>query len=130
MVGMTRLKYFGDPVRDAMVYAESASGEFPSWPLPVLLRRLRIRYGLKRFELAAKAGVSPSLVGRAEKGADVRVSTLVKLFGAVGCRPMILPAGGSYDLDWKQAHLDNDYIDWKKKAAAYLRPRPEEPMEK
>lgn len=107
---------FADPVREAMAHADRAAGEYASWPLAVLLRRLRIRQDLKRFEVAAKAGVSPSLVGRAEKGADIRVSTLEKLFGAMGCRPLILPAGGSFDLDWKQAILDDDYLNWKKTA--------------
>jgi hypothetical protein len=70
--------------------------------------------------LAAKAGVSASLIGRAEKGADVRLSTLHKIYAALGCRLLLLPAGGLYDLDWTQAHLDNDWIDWSRANARYL----------
>jgi transcriptional regulator with XRE-family HTH domain len=75
---------------------------------------------LNRKQLAAKAGVSASLIGRAEKGADVRLSTLIKLYAALGCRLLTLPAGGLYDLDWRQAHLDDDWIDWRRKNAHIL----------
>lgn len=64
------LKDCGDPVRDAIAHAEAAPPAFASWPLPELLRRLRIRFRMNRKQLAAKAGVSASLIGRAEKGAD------------------------------------------------------------
>ena len=105
-----------DPVRDAIAHGESAPKDFASWPLHECLRRLRIRFGLNKKELAAKAGVSASLVGRAEKGADMRVSTLRKLYAALGCRFLALPAGALHDLDWDQARLDNDYIDWRRKS--------------
>lgn len=117
---MEKLLDFGNPVRDALVYAEAAPAEFAAWPPHECLRRLRLCFGLNRKQLAAKAGVSASLVGRAEKGADVRLSTLRKLYAAMNCRLLALPAGGLYDLDWQQAHLDNDWIDWKRKAAPFL----------
>jgi transcriptional regulator with XRE-family HTH domain len=103
-------------MRDAVAYGETAPAEFAGWPTHEVLRRLRIRFGLTRKELAARAGVSASVAGRAEKGADVRLSTLRKLFAAAGCRLLTVPAGGLYDLDWQQAHLDNDWINWKTKA--------------
>lgn len=106
---------FSDPVRDAVAYGEAAPADFASWPLPEVLRRLRIRFGLNRKQLAAKAGVSASLVGRAEKGADVRVSTLRKIYAAVGCRMLVLPAGALYDMDWTNAHLDNEWFDISRK---------------
>jgi len=85
------------------------------------LRRLRIRFSLSRKQLAAKAGVSASLIGRAEKGADVRLSTLKKLYAAFGCRLLILPAGALFELDWRQAHLDNEHVDWARRNALYLK---------
>ena len=103
-----------DPVRDAIVHGEASPAEFSSWTQQECLRRLRIRFGLNRKQLAARAGVSASLVGRAEKGADVRLSTLRRLYSALGCRLLLLPAGGSYDLDWRNAHLDNEWLDWKR----------------
>ena len=107
---------FNDPVRDAIAHGEATPAAFASWPVGESLRRLRIRFYLNRKQLAAKAGVSASLVGRAEKGADVRLSTLKKLYGALGCRLLTLPAGGLYELDRCQAQLDNDWIDRKRKA--------------
>lgn len=113
---MGTLTDFADPVRDAIAHGEAAPAAFASWPVGEGLRRLRIRFHFNRKQLAAKAGVSASLIGRAEKGADVRLSTLKKLYGALGCRLLALPAGALYDLDWNQAHLDNGWIDWKRKA--------------
>lgn len=105
----------GDPVREALLHGEDAPAAFASWPAREVLRRLRIRLELNRRQLAAKAGVSASLVGRAEQGADVRLSTLRKLYAALGCRLLLLPAGGSYELDWRQAHRDNDWLDSQKR---------------
>jgi transcriptional regulator with XRE-family HTH domain len=107
-------------VRDALLHGEAAPPEFAGWTHHECLRRLRMRWGLRRKELAAKAGVSASLVGRAEKGADVRLSTLRRLYAALGCRLLILPAGASYDLDWRDAHLDDEWLDWKRANARYL----------
>ena len=109
-----------DPVREALAYGESAPADFASWPIHECLRRLRIRFGLNRKQLAAKAGVSASLIGRAEKGADVRLSTLRKLYAALDCRLLALPAGALYELDRRQAHLDNEWLDWKRKNARFL----------
>lgn len=117
---MSGPKNYGDPVRDASAHGEAAPAEFASWPLTELLRRLRLRFGLKRKELAAKAGVSASLIGRAEKGADVRLSTLRKIYAAVGCRLLLVPAGGLYDMDWESARLDNAWFDENRKTERYL----------
>jgi transcriptional regulator with XRE-family HTH domain len=111
---------WSDPVRDAIAHGEAAPAAFASWPLPEFLRRLRIRFGLKRKELAAKAGVSASVIGRAEKGADVRLSTLRKIYAAVGCRLLCVPAGALYDMDWTNAHLDNDWFDENRKIERHL----------
>lgn len=107
-------------MREAIAHGEAAPAAFASWPLPEFLRRLRIRFGMKRKELAAKAGVSASLIGRAEKGADVRLSTLRKIYAAVGCRLLCVPAGGLYDMDWTSAHLDNEWFDENRKTEHYL----------
>jgi transcriptional regulator with XRE-family HTH domain len=117
---MEKLIEFDDPVRDALVHGEKAPAVYASWPASEALRRLRVRFGLNRKQLAARAGLSASLVGRAEKGADVRLSTLSKIYAALGCRLLLLPTGGLYDLDWTQAHLDDECIDWRRKNAQYL----------
>jgi transcriptional regulator with XRE-family HTH domain len=114
---MEKIRSFADPVRDTLLFAENAPAEFAAWPAHECLRRLRIRFRMNRKQLAAKAGVSASLVGRAEKGADIRLSTLQRLYVALGCRLLTLPSGGVYELDWRQAHLDNEWIDWKRKSA-------------
>ena len=115
---MDKLIQFRDPVREALVHGESAPEEFSSWPVHVCLRRLRIRFGLNRRQLAAKAGVSAAAVGRAEKGADVRLGTLRKLYAALDCRLLALPAGGLDVLDRRQARLDFEWLEWKRANAA------------
>lgn len=117
---MGELSDYADPVRAALAYGESAPPDFASWSPHECLRRLRIRFGLNQKQLAAQAGVSASLVGRAEKGADVRLSTLRRLYAALGCRLLALPAGALYELDWRQAHLDDEWLDWKRKNDRYL----------
>lgn len=103
-----------DPVRDALAHGESTPETFASWSLGECLRRLRTRFGYTRGALVARAGVSASLVGRAEQGADVRVSTIRKLYAALGCRVVLLPAGALYELDWRQAHNDDASIESEK----------------
>ncbi|MBI5883090.1 MAG: helix-turn-helix transcriptional regulator [Elusimicrobia bacterium] len=117
---MGELRDVSDPVRDALAHGESAPVDFASWDVGECLRRLRIRFGLNRKQLAAQAGVSASLVGRAEKGSDIRLSTLKSLYAALGCRLVALPAGALYELDRRQAQLDNDWLDTKRSIAAAL----------
>jgi transcriptional regulator with XRE-family HTH domain len=117
---MQELAQCADSVREALAFAESAPPDFASWPVHVCLRRLRIRFGLNRKQLAAKAGVSASLVGRAEKGADVRLSTLRKLYAAFGCRLLALPVGALEELDRRQARLDAEWLEWRHQNARYF----------
>lgn len=59
------------------------------WPWPVLLKRLRLMRGLSQRQLAERAGVVQSHVAKAEAGADIRMSTLERLIGAMGCRTTV-----------------------------------------
>lgn len=56
------------------------------WPWPLLLKRLRLMRGLTQRGLAEEAGIAQSHVAKAESGADVRLSTMNRLIGALGCR--------------------------------------------
>lgn len=55
---------------------------------------LRLRRGLQvsQLELAKRAGVPRSLVGRVESGGDVQLSSLRRLLGAINCGLVLLPA--------------------------------------
>ena len=46
---------------------------------------------LTQAELAARAGVQQSLVARVERGRDVRLSTMRRLYQALGYRMLIVP---------------------------------------
>jgi DNA-binding Xre family transcriptional regulator len=56
------------------------------WPAPVLLKRLRLMRGLTQKELAQRAQVVQSHVSKTEAGSDVRLSTMLRLIDALGCR--------------------------------------------
>lgn len=126
MKGM-KLSDCRDPVREAIKHAEAAPPEFLYWNLPYALRRIRIRFGLKRWQFAALAGVSAAVVGKAERGADIRLSTLAKIFGAVGCRPVILPGGALYAMDLEDAKRDNACVDWLSEVERLRRERESQP---
>jgi len=55
---------------------------------------LRLRRGLQisQSQLAERAGVPRSLVGRVESGGDVQLGSLRRLLDALGCGLVILPA--------------------------------------
>ncbi len=88
-----------DPVREAIAFAERIPGEWAAMEPGEQIRRLRLRFGLNQKGFAASAGLPASLVCRVEKGADLRLTTLRRLFAGVGCRPLILPVGGLLNLD-------------------------------
>lgn len=96
-----------DPFRDGLKHGESTPGSCASVELGEMLQLMRRRFRLNRVEMALRAGLSARVVSRIEKGADMRLSTLKKLFAAVGCRPVILPADVLDDLDWHEAHEED-----------------------
>lgn len=51
----------------------------------------RKRAGLTQAELARRAGVSQSFVARVERGRDARLSTMRRLYEAMGLRMLIVP---------------------------------------
>ena len=50
------------------------------------LRDLRVERRISRKHLADEAGVNASQICRAEAGQDVRISTLLKIYGGLGYR--------------------------------------------
>lgn len=52
--------------------------------LPDLLARLRVERGVSLRQLAAHAGINPSVASRAERGEDAKLSTWEKLFEGLG----------------------------------------------
>jgi len=51
-----------------------------------LLKQLRQERGISQLQLADQAGVNASVVNRAERGKDARLSTWEKLFEGIGYR--------------------------------------------
>ena len=54
-----------------------------------LLKRSRQQRGISQLQLADQAGVNPSVVNRAERGRDAKLSTWEKLFEGLGHRLVI-----------------------------------------
>jgi transcriptional regulator with XRE-family HTH domain len=62
-------------------------------PILLGLRRLRESKVMSQRELAAKAGVSPATIVRAERGEVIRFVTIRRLADALGVSPESLVAG-------------------------------------
>jgi DNA-binding XRE family transcriptional regulator len=60
-------------------------------PVGQLLAAERERLGLSQSELARRLGVSGANLSRIERGADLRVSTLLDVARALGFEPMLVP---------------------------------------
>ncbi len=50
------------------------------------------KQGLEQKAIAEKAGISQETLSRAKKAADIQLSTLTRLAGAVGLRVALVPA--------------------------------------
>lgn len=64
------------------------------WPLRdygPLLKSLRLRKRLRQWEVARLAGTRQSFVSKAERGKDIKVSTLLALAEALGFEVTIRP---------------------------------------
>lgn len=68
--------------------------------MAALLSRLRHERHISQRQLADAAGLSPSVVHRAESGKDARLSTWERLFAGIG-----------YFLDWKVVELAEEMGD-------------------
>lgn len=68
--------------------------------LAALLKELRQERGISQRQLADHAGVHASVVNRAERGADAKLSTWDKLFQGLG-----------YRLLWKTTELSEEAAD-------------------
>lgn len=72
-------------------WTQSAPGE--------QLRALRESRGISQRHLAEESGVDQSDIGRIERGADARLSTWKRLFGALGFDAMLAPLPISDDAE-------------------------------
>lgn len=71
------------PIDEQGYWAPRDAGEWDWWTLQ---KRLRLMRGVTQRQLAHGAKMVQSHVAKAESGADVRLSTVIRLIGALGCR--------------------------------------------
>lgn len=69
-----------------------ASGKATALPPGRQLRLIRRGLKLSQLQAAQRAGVDRSLISRVEAGGDARLRTIQRLFSALGCGLLILPA--------------------------------------
>lgn len=72
-------------------HARNTPKDWARWPLSRQVWFLRVSNELTQAELARRAGIAQSHVAQVEQGRDVRLSTLRKLFVAMGCDLLVLP---------------------------------------
>jgi hypothetical protein len=78
------LKTMGWPWEELLDHAEAAPQWWAELQPGEAFRRLRWTRRLKQWQVASNAGIGQSHVARIEKGADCLVSTLGKLYAALG----------------------------------------------
>lgn len=74
--------------------AQAAGGVPADWsalPAGLMIFRLRTALCLYQWKLAMRIGARQSLISRIEHGADLRLSTLRRIFDALGCDLVLLP---------------------------------------
>lgn len=67
--------------------------------MAALLKRLRSERGISQLQLADFAGVNQSVVNRAERGMDAKLSTWDKLFESLGWRLLLDATESSEDAE-------------------------------
>lgn len=67
--------------------------------MAALLKRLRRERGVSQLQLADFAGVNASVVNRAERGLDAKLSTWAKLFEGLGWRLLLDATESSEDAE-------------------------------
>lgn len=87
---MRRLLDAPDPL-DVMLSGRDKLGEWRHWTPERQLWYLRRVAGLTQVQLAARSGVSQHRISEIEAGGDWKLSTLTKLWGAMGWRPLVIP---------------------------------------
>lgn len=81
-----------------------------------LIQRLRRGLQWSQLQLAKRAGMPRSLIGRVESGGDARLSSLRRLLGALGCELVVLPASETLLARFKTKALEQRRLDrqWKR----------------
>lgn len=79
------------PLEEVLRAASAVPAEWQTKSTRQVLGFLRLRSNMAQRELAERAGVRQSSIAKAESGQDLRISTLRKLFAAMGYDLLILP---------------------------------------
>lgn len=98
-------------MRDAMAAGEAVPSRWADLPVGEIVRRLRLRYCMRQYQLAERADVPASLVCRVESGSDLRLSTLRRLFAAAHSSIVFLPRGGLAAIDEQTERLRRGWLE-------------------
>lgn len=82
-----------DLVRETVLAARAIPPDWQPGPPAQGLIRLRRRLRLTQAALAERAGIPQSFISKVERGRDVRLSTLCRLYEAMGYQAVIVPLG-------------------------------------
>lgn len=95
------LEKAGWPFEELLDHGQAAPQWWAKLPAGEAIQRLRRIAGLTQSELGLRAGVGQSHVARVEAGQDCRLSTLWRLYSAMGYQAVLLPV-----LDGSNPRLD------------------------
>ncbi len=79
-----------DPIELAAT-AVNRAGPWTRWSLDRQLWYLRVSADLTQAELARRSGICQARLSRLEAGGDMKLSTLKRLFAALGWEVLLLP---------------------------------------
>jgi DNA-binding Xre family transcriptional regulator len=80
-----------NPFLGALVAANAVPSKWLEWPFHKAFGLFRRSRGLTQAELAARAGVARCQIVHLEKGRDIRLKTLRRIFAALDCDLVLLP---------------------------------------
>lgn len=80
-----------NPFLGALLAAKAVPAKWLEWPFSKAFGLFRRSRGLTQAELAVRAGVARCQIVRFEKGRDVRLSSLRRIFAALDCDLVLLP---------------------------------------
>lgn len=80
----------GDWTSEVLNLARAVPETWKELPPHILLRLLRLRLGMTQDQLARLSGLSRTQIVMIEKGRDVLLGTLRRVFAGLGCRLVLL----------------------------------------
>jgi|CXWL01.1.fsa_nt_gi DNA-binding XRE family transcriptional regulator len=109
-----RLANAKSPFLGALLAAKAVPAKWIEWPFHKAFGLFRRSRGLTQADVAARASVSRCQIIQLERGGDIQLSTLRRIFAALDCDLVLLPRS-----DTLIAKIENEQRQADKETALY-----------